>query len=123
MIIELWSLKNSSSQCLLLNTKECHMKEYRKLYQQQVSKVTLHFVWATYQENKQFDDIIGNEHNILDDKEKTPGSSMPYRESDNYEDDKFDSESEDGGGNEEVVNDQSDGQSESIAEEISTDEK
>ena len=60
--------------------------------------------------------------NIPDDKDHTPGSSMPpYRESDNYEDDKFDSESE--VGNEVVDDDQSDGQAESIAEEISTDEK
>ena len=59
--------------------------------------------------------------NIPDDKDHTPGSSMPYREIDNYEDDKFDSESEDG--NEVVDDDQSDGQAESIAEEISTDEK
>ena len=62
-----------------------------------------------------------SDYNIPDDKDHTPGSSMPYRESDNYEDDKFDSESEDG--NEVVDDDQSDGQAESIAEEISTDEK
>ena len=62
-----------------------------------------------------------SDDNIPDDKDHTPGSSMPYRESDNYEDDKFDSESEDG--NEVVNDDQSDGQAESIAEEISTDEK
>ena len=39
---------------------------------------------------------------IPDDKDHTPGSSMPYR--DNYEDDKFDSESE--VGNEVVDDDQ-----------------
>ena len=63
---EFWPIKNGWKSYHGEQNQGYHVKEHEKLGKKRVSKVTLHFIWVTFQENKQCETLLVKVIAVLD---------------------------------------------------------